>query len=210
VARSDFELYLGLLDEFRRHFPCSIHAYVLMPNHVHILVTPREPANLTMMMKNVSQRYVQHFNRAYLRTGSLWEGRFRSCPIDSDGYLLRCQRYIELNPVRARLATNPAEYPWTSFRTNAGTEPSVLIEPHPTYLQIAGDNTERTHWYREFVATAPSERELTTIRKAFSKRTPLGTDPGVCPRSRRGRRPSKAAPPRTASAGSRLGAWRWA
>jgi putative transposase len=175
----DYEMYLGLLNEMRRLFPCAVHAYVLMPNHVHLLTSPVRPENLSLMMKNVTQRYVQHVNRIYSRTGSLWEGRFRACAIDSESYLLRCQRYIELNPVRAQLVSDPAEWAWSSFRANTGSEPSLIIEPHETYMRIASDESERIDCYRQFVFSKPSDGELAAIRKAFSRREPLGSDPGV-------------------------------
>ena len=182
LSAKDFELYLGLLAEFRQAFPCSIHAYALMSNHVHLLVTPREPANLSLMMKNVAQRYSQHFNRTYQRSGSLWEGRFRSCPIDTDAYLLRCQRYIELNPVRAGMVANPGDYPWSSYRYNAGMDASLFIVPHDVFSRVGATPEERIAWYKAFLATPPPERELAAIRKGFSRRQPLGTGTGDSPR----------------------------
>ena len=112
--RADYELYLGLLEEFSAARHCSVHAYVLMTNHIHLLVTPWEPSAASGLMKDVVQRYSQHCNRTWQRTGPLWEGRFKSSLIDSDAYLFTCHQYIELNPVRARMVRHPLDYEWSS------------------------------------------------------------------------------------------------
>src|SRR5205085_1772900 len=121
----DRVLYLGLLGEVGPRFRCSIHAYVLMTNHVHLLLTPRTREGPARLMKHVGQRFVQHFNRKHRRTGTLWEGRFRSSIVDTRDYLVRCQRYIELNPVRAGMVRRAEDYVWSSHRANIGIEPSL-------------------------------------------------------------------------------------
>jgi len=118
-ADEDYLLYLDWLANYAAKFKCQIHAYVLMTNHVHLLATSQQSESVGLMMKALSQRYVQYINRRYKRTGTLWEGRYRSCPIQAETYLLACQRYIELNPVRANIASHPAEYRWSSYRINA-------------------------------------------------------------------------------------------
>ena len=125
-----------------------MHAYVLMTNHAHLLVTPERSNSASLMMKHLGQRYVQYINRAYRRTGTLWEGRFRSCLAQNEGYVLACYRYIELNPVRANIVEHPADYPWSSFRANAQGAKDVLIrhtgntQPWTAIPMIAGEPTE--------------------------------------------------------------------
>ena len=119
LAEDDCRFYLDWLTHYARKLDVAIHAWVLMTNHVHLLVSPADPAGPGAVMQALGQRYVQHFNRAWARSGTLWEGRFRSCPVDAEAYLLACQRYIELNPVRAGMVGHPAEYRWSSFRANA-------------------------------------------------------------------------------------------
>ena len=134
----DYRLYLRLLGHFSREHGCSVHAYCLMTNHVHLLVTPRDELACALMMKFLAQCYTQHVNRAQDRTGSVWEGRFRSCLVTSDRYALACYRYVELNPVSAGMVRHARDYPWSSYRTNAEGLPSPLIESHPAYPGHAG------------------------------------------------------------------------
>ena len=166
--------YLSLLAEHAARQACDVHAYVLMTNHVHLLVTPRERFAASRMMKDVNQRYVQTFNRATRRTGTLWEGRFHSSVIESMHYLFACQRYIELNPVRARMVGHPAEHQWSSYRTNADGEPSRVITPHPLYMALAGDAEQRRRAYRAFFEKSLTEDELRQIRQAIMSGRALG------------------------------------
>src|SRR5258706_3286643 len=133
---SDRILYLALLEELAGQQACAIHAYVLMTNHVHLLLSGDRSDAPSALMKHLGQRYVQTFNRKHGRTGSLWEGRFRSSIVDSDGYLLRCQRYIEMNPIRAGMVTRPDDYPWSSYASNANGAPSTILSPHWLYLSL--------------------------------------------------------------------------
>ena len=124
--------YLSCLVDYAKLCECQVHAYVLMTNHVHILVTPGEAGQLGLMMRRLGvalgvQRYVQYINRTYQRSGTLWEGRFKSCNTNEERYILSCYRYIELNPVRAFMVNHPAKYPWTSYRINAQGESSGLV-----------------------------------------------------------------------------------
>src|SRR4029077_13124837 len=114
----DYEVYLHYLGVFAARFACSVHAYCLMTNHVHLLVTPHAADSCALMMKNVSQRHVQRINRRLGRTGTLWEGRFYSCPVATDRYVLACYRYVELNPQRAGMVAHPADYRWSSYQEN--------------------------------------------------------------------------------------------
>ena len=138
-ADYDYGCYLHHLGELAARHACAIHAYVLMTNHVHLLLTPRGPDGASLLMKHLGQRYVQYVNRVYKRSGTLWEGRFRSSIVQAETYLLRCLRYIELNPVRAGMVDSPGAYRWSSFRANALGERNPLLTPH-SVLGIVEDN----------------------------------------------------------------------
>src|SRR5262245_8472477 len=130
-AEVDYLVYLANLRNLSAKHGCALHAYCLMTNHVHLLVTPSREDSCTATMRDLGQRYVPYFNSRYGRTGTLWEGRFRSCIAESARYVLACYRYIELNPVRARMVTNPAAYFWSSYAANSGACPDPHIAPHP-------------------------------------------------------------------------------
>ena len=148
----DFSTYWHVINDASRRTQCAIHAYVMMRNHVHLLVAPAEAGGVASMIQIIGRRYVQHFNRRHLRTGTLWEGRYRSAIIDSDRYLFACMRYIELNPVRAGISSHPREYAWSSYLANAEQEPDPLVTPHPLYERLAGNAPGRAASYREMVA----------------------------------------------------------
>ena len=171
----DYGLYLGLLDELAALFGCAIHAYVLMTNHVHMLLTPQRSDGPSHLMKHLGQRYVQHYNRVHSRTGSLWEGRFRSSIVDSEGYLFRCQRYIELNPVRAGMVGDPWEYPWSSYGANAGRTSSKFLVPHHQYEALGTSNEQRAIRYRELFRDELTTPELEEIRAAANGGFALGS-----------------------------------
>ncbi len=154
--------------------PCFMDAYVLMTNHVHLLLTPERVDGVSMLMKNLGQRFVQHINRTHHRTGSLWEGRFRSSIVDSDAYLFRCHRYIELNPVRAGMVPAPEQYPWSSHGFNASGVASSLLVPHQKYLELGSNAEERTNSYRRMFGTALGQEEIQAIRDAANGGFVLG------------------------------------
>ena len=176
VEDADRLVYLSLLEERAAQFECAVHAYVLMSNHVHLLVTPDAEAGASLMMKHVGQEYVQYVNRTHERTGSLWEGRFRSSLVDTEQYFLRCQRYIELNPVRAGMARSPGEYPWSSYRTNAWGTASTLVTPHPCYLSLGTNEAARASAYEAEFGTSLTEVQLEEIRRAANGGFVLGGD----------------------------------
>jgi putative transposase len=148
-AEEDYRRYLDDSQECADKFECRIHAYVLMTNHVHLLVTPMAEYGISQMMQALGRRYVYYVNKTYKRTGTLWEGRYKSSLIDSDCYLLTCMRYIELNLVRANMVNHPGEYKWCSYNTNAQGRADALVAPHPIYLEL-GANTDLRHTaYRE-------------------------------------------------------------
>ncbi len=148
-ADEDYLFYLDWLNECARDSCCAIHAYTLMTNHVHLLLTPETASGAGELMKRLGQRYVQYINRTYHRSGTLWEGRFRSCLTQEEEYILGCYRYIELNPVRANMVEHPAEYFWSSYRANAQGESSKLLTPHPLYSALDRDQAVRRTTYRE-------------------------------------------------------------
>jgi putative transposase len=173
-ADDDYRFYLDHLSQCARHAGCAIHAYVLMTNHVHLLLTPREADAAGRLMKLLGQRYVQHVNRLYRRSGTLWEGRFRSCIVQEEAYLLGCSRYIELNPVRAGMVAHPGEYPWSSYRTNALGEANDLIEAHPLYAALGRRSQERQEAYRELFRHEIEPGLADDIRRATNGNFALG------------------------------------
>jgi putative transposase len=174
---SDHDRYLHFLAEAADANACAIHAYVLMTNHVHLLATPAERGAIGRMMQHVGRRYVRIVNDAMGRTGTLWEGRYKSCLVDTDDYLLTCYRYIELNPVRAGIVGNPAEYAWSSYRVNALGRRDELITPHEVFLRLSRDEGERRDRYRRLVAEGLSGAQLREIRLVTQRQRALGPPP---------------------------------
>lgn len=173
-ADDDYRFYLDQLSQCAQHASCAIHAYVLMTNHVHLLLTPREADSAGRLMKLLGQRYVQHVNRLYRRSGTLWEGRFRSCIVQDEKYLLGCSRYIEMNPVRAGVVAHPSEYPWSSYRANAQGEADGLSEAHPIYTALGRRAQERQEAYRNLFRHEIEPGLLDEIRRATNGNFALG------------------------------------
>lgn len=165
-GESDHLVYLDLLKQCARSAACAVHAYVLMSNHVHLLLSPAEKTSPAMLMKLLGQRYVQYFNRRHGRSGTLWEGRFRSCLVQDEHYLLVCQRYIELNPVRAGMVAEPVLYPWSSFHANAQGQRDKLITPHPIYQRLGRSDCARRSAYRALFEQALPQDVLGHLRHA--------------------------------------------
>ena len=175
-CENDYLYYLEQLQRQSLEFGCQIHAHCLMTNHVHLLLTPDARDGASLMMKNLGQRYVQYINRRYRRTGTLWEGRFKSCLAQDKHYALVCYRYIELNPVRAGMVAHPQEYPWSSFHSNGRGIPSDLVVPHPSYLGLGSNRAERLKAYRNFIKQGTEDLELKGIRNATNGNFALGDD----------------------------------
>ena len=173
-ADEDYALYLHHLEELSRKFRCAIHAYVLMTNHVHLLLTPARKDGPSLLMKHLSQRYVQYVNRTYRRSGTLWEGRFRSSIVQEQGYLLRCHRYIELNPMRAGMVKHPRDYPWSSYCGNGEGRPSPLLTPHEEYVALGRKEDERSAAYRALFHAELDPKEVEEIRLAANGGFALG------------------------------------
>ena len=171
---SDFRMYLQLLEELAEERCCAIHAYVLMTNHVHLLLTPCDPAGCSLLMKDLGQRYSQHCNRTWGRTGPLWDGRFKSSLVDTDSYLFACHRYIEMNPVRAGMVAHPSQYGWSSYRFNALGQQSSLLSPHQLYRSMGRDLAACRVAYRLLFDGHEHDAELRVIREAARRGAPLG------------------------------------
>lgn len=174
-AHADYRRYLADLLQASRRFQCAIHAYVLMTNHVHLLVTPAGKGDVSRMMQAIGRRYVGWFNACYARTGTLWEGRFKSMLVGDDRYFLTCQRYIELNPVRAGLARHPASYAWSSHASNAYGAVDELLTPHDCYLALAPPE-RRLRAYRELFDEAVAGSQLAELRRHAVQQRPWGTE----------------------------------
>jgi putative transposase len=175
-SEDDYRAYLGWLNEGAVQHGCVIHAYVLMTNHVHLLVTPEARESISRMIQYVGRRYVTYVNHQYGRSGTLWEGRHKGSIISSDAYLLACSRYIELNPVRAGMVEAPGDYRWSSYRSNAIGEYSPFLKPHAIYLALGDTPGSRHHAYRELFRNALDSTQIHDIRSAVQTGTPLGND----------------------------------
>jgi putative transposase len=172
----DYSLFLQKLKENADRFSVDIHSYVLMTNHFHLLVSPSTTDGVCKMMQCLGTSYVKHVNRSYSRTGSLWKGRYKASFVDSEPYFMILSRYIELNPVRACMVEHPAEYQWSSFRTNGTGAPNSLVKQHPLYLSLGSNDTQRQENYRELFKPEIPEYTLEQIRNACNKSWVLGDD----------------------------------
>lgn len=175
-ADEDCRFYLDWLAEHASKTGCRIHAFVLMTNHVHLLLSADSAATPGALMKALGQRYVQYVNRAYRCSGTLWEGRFRSCPIQDEAYLLVCQRYIELNPVRAGMVEHPGEFRWSSYRANGQGEANALIQPHALYAALGIDAASRQAAYWELFRHELEPGMVDEIRRATNGNFVLGSE----------------------------------
>ncbi len=168
--------YLHWLEESARACGCAIHAYALMTNHPHLLLTPAESGAPSRLMQSLGRRYVQYANRLYRRTGSLWEGRYKSSIVQAESYLLACQRYIELNPVRAGMVADPGQYPWSSYRANGLGLPDVRLAQHELYRSLGQDAEEREAAYRALFRPELDAEAVDDIRQALQLSMPVGSE----------------------------------
>ena len=171
----DRQTYLELLLKAAVRRGCSVHAYVLMSNHVHLLLTPDIADGVSHLMQDIGREYVRYINKTHQRSGTLWEGRFKSSLVDSEAYCLACYTYIELNPVRAAMVTSPQDYSWSSFHTNALGEPNPLITPHEQWLRLGEEDETRCRAYRDMCDGNMAGAQVETIRHTNSKGLPLGS-----------------------------------
>ena len=171
---SDYAGFLTQLQESARRYDVAIHAYVLMTNHVHLLATPTSIGGVSRMMQHVGRRYVPFINARYRRTGTLWEGRFHACLVDRGDYVLACQRYIELNPVRAAMVASPLDHPWSSYRANAEGHADALLTLHEDYRRLGTDAESRRAAYRSLFDGRISEDQLASIRQHLAAQRAFG------------------------------------
>lgn len=175
-ADDDYQFYLHHLGLLASKYGCAVHAYVLMTNHVHLLLTPRKVDGASLLMKHLGQRYVQYVNRIYRRSGTLWEGRFRSSLVQTETYFLRCQRYIECNPVRAQMVRHPGQYRWSSFGANGEGKASKLVTAHAEYLALGSDCLSRRSTYLDLFRVELNDADLDEIRGAANGSYALGAE----------------------------------
>jgi putative transposase len=172
----DYQRFLGWLRESAREFKVAIHAYVLMPNQLHLLATPSDEGGLAQAMQRTGRYYVPWFNAKYGRSGSLFQGRFKTSVIDAASYFMQCSQYIELTPVRAQLAGDALAYPWSSYAHHAGVRPDPVITDHALYWAMGNTPFQREAAYKELAERALSASQLQIIEGAVLKGWPLGSD----------------------------------
>lgn len=176
VADEDYHFFIECLQKASEQHGCAIHAYVLMTNHVHLLLTPEHEDSIGKALQSIGRRYVQYFNFTQKRTGTLWEGRYKATLIDSERYLLTCYRYIELNPVRANMVAHPSDYPWSSYLCHAEGKNDKLISDHELYGALGKNDEIRQAAYRALFKAHVGEATLNEIRDATNKGWALGND----------------------------------
>ena len=172
----DYSAFLWWLREYSEKFMVEIHTWALMENHYHLLCTPQVEDGLSRMVQALGRQYVRYFNRQNQRTGTLWEGRYRSSLVQPGSYLLDVYRYIELNPVRAALTSNPSEFNWSSSQINASGKPSALCKPHAEYLKLGETRTECAENYKLKCESGLDEKRLEEIRKSINKGLAFGDE----------------------------------
>ncbi|MCK4743169.1 MAG: transposase [Sulfuriflexus sp.] len=176
IDDNDFAAYAHWLDKYAKQHKVAIHAWVFMTNHVHLLVTPNTNEGISKVMQALGRDYVRYFNNKHGRTGTLWEGRFKSCVIDRENYLFTCQQYIEMNPVRAGMVENPEDYIWSSYGSSALGRKTALWMPHPIYNLLGNSTTERTNNYRAMFKQKLAANTLSAIRTALNQGMVLGSN----------------------------------
>ena len=172
----DFECFRTLLYTVSRRFKCPIHAYVFMTNHFHLLITPEDDQGPSRMMQVIGSQYAQYVNECHQRTGPFWDGRFRSCLVNSEQYVFGCSRYIERNPVRAGMASEPGHYSWSSYRHNAQGMHDPLITPHALYRALGAQPADQQAAYRALFRDPEMPEALEAIRHAANSGDVLGDD----------------------------------
>jgi len=175
-GEDDYLSYLHWLGEALAEARCALHGYVLMTNHVHLLLTPKKAEAVPHLIISLGRRYVQYVNRTYRRTGTLWDSRYKSSLVQAETYLLAAQRYIELNPVRAAMVDDPAHYRWTSYRANALGQADARLTPHPLYMALGATDKDRQAVYRELFRSHLDQAAIDDIRLALNQNQPLGNE----------------------------------
>lgn len=174
ASTGDREAFIGLLGDNAARFGVALHAYVLMGNHFHLLATPEAADSLPALMQAVGRRYVRWFNDAQGRTGTLWEGRYKSTLIQTERYLLACMAYIDLNPVRAGMVADPRDYPWSSHSHYIGLRHDRLVTPHPLYWSLGNTPFAREAAYAELVRQGITAQQQDALTQSALKGWALG------------------------------------
>ena len=173
-SNKDRDLYLHKLEEYSKRFGVAVHNYVLMTNHVHLLVTPEDECGISLLMQFLGRSYVKYFNASHDRTGTLWEGRFRMSLVDSDSYFYTVSRYIEMNPVRAGIVKHPSGYRWSSYMANADGRYSSVVTQHKLYMKLGANPRKRSRAYRQLFVHGENRNDVELIRYATNRCLPLG------------------------------------
>lgn len=172
----DYLEYLRCLKQAADICGCEIHAYVLMTNHVHLLLTPGRADSVARLFQSLGRHYVRHINQTYQRQGGLWDGRYKCSLIESQAYLLSCMRYIEMNPVRAAMVDHPAKYRWSSYAANALGTDNAILTAQSEYAALAQLPENRQSAYRSLFDRVMNFDELTLLRETLQTGTPLGNE----------------------------------
>lgn len=197
---ADRRRMLELLEQNAAQFEVAVHAYVLMDNHFHLLLTPRTGDGLSRMMQAVGRRYVRYFNDSHGRTGTLWEGRYRSTLIETERYLLACMAYIDLNPVRAGLVAQACDYPWSSHGHYAGLRTDRMVTPHPLYWELGNTPFAREAAYARLVQEGLTAQQQQALTESALRGWVLGSPAFVAELQKKTeRRLSRASPGRPVS-----------
>jgi putative transposase len=173
-ARDDYAQYIAWLGEAAREYGLAVYAYVLMTNHVHILAAPEDADSLSRTMQSLGRRYVRHVNNCYGRTGTLWEGRYRATAVDGDAYFFDCCRYIERNPVRARMAARVRDWRWSSYRAHALGAADPLLSEHPLYRALGRTAARRQSQYLLRFRAPDDEEFVSALRQGTNGGWPVG------------------------------------
>lgn len=173
-SEQDYLFYLECLSSAISRYGAKLHAYVLMTNHVHLLLSPSREDSISLAMQSIGRRYVQYINKEYRRSGTLFEGRYKSSMIDAENYLLACYRYIELNPVKACMVEHPGQYRWSSYASNALGDYNPPLNPHELYMRLGPDSTSRENAYSSLFSTDLGKDEIQRIRSAIQFSMPTG------------------------------------
>ena len=193
LQKTDRKRYLSILLDVSAKYAVAIHAYVLMTNHVHLLVTPQNANSCGQMMQSLGRSYVRYFNDQYLRSGTLWEGRYKSTLVDTDAYFFTVARYIELNPVRAGMVAHPREHPWSSYASNAEGLVDPLLTQHSLYIALGTEASERQRRYQKFFEDDVDAEVENELREATNKGWAFGSDDFKSRLERSSNRPARSA-----------------
>ena len=176
VSEDDYQYYLENMFEWKEQLNCKVYAWCLMTNHIHLIINPGDDVdNLGKLMKRLAGKQTRYVNRLEKRTGSLWEGRYKSSPIETDAYLLACCRYVELNPVRAKMVEKPEDYRWSSYLEKVGLKKQKNMDSDACYLSLGNTQEQRMKLYKQWVESNVSEQEIKSIREAMQHGHPTGS-----------------------------------